>query len=188
MNHDLTTNCHISNFPCSRTRDITSHSMKNLAFHSLLRWKMTLHYQFSLPRLYISLKRWWKNVLLERRSERVKASVKTVQFRFWVAYWRLKWNIGSPEPTNFPSHWRLPFRNFRSCDKNWGYEFWEPVPIRRLFTQCNCVLDTCEPDKPDWKWPSVSYKERHVIYFSWLCVIIPFEPRKSLYCGHRSRY
>ena len=35
----------ISKFPCSLTRNITSHSIKNLAFHSLLRWKMidTLH-------------------------------------------------------------------------------------------------------------------------------------------------
>ena len=30
----------ISNFPCSLTTNITSHSMKDLAFHSLLRWKM----------------------------------------------------------------------------------------------------------------------------------------------------
>ena len=30
----------ISNFSYSLTRNITSHSMKNLAFHSLLRWKM----------------------------------------------------------------------------------------------------------------------------------------------------
>ena len=30
----------MSNFPCSLTRNITSHSMKNLAFHCLLRWKM----------------------------------------------------------------------------------------------------------------------------------------------------
>ena len=32
----------ISNFPCSLTRNITSHSMKNLAFHSLLRWKIII--------------------------------------------------------------------------------------------------------------------------------------------------
>ena len=30
----------ISNFPCSLTRNITSHSLKNLAFHSFLRWNM----------------------------------------------------------------------------------------------------------------------------------------------------
>ena len=30
------------NFPCSLTRNITSHSMKNLAFHSLLEWKMII--------------------------------------------------------------------------------------------------------------------------------------------------
>ena len=41
----------ISNFPCSLTRNITSHSMENLAFHSsLIRWKMTI-----LPILTTSL-------------------------------------------------------------------------------------------------------------------------------------
>ena len=38
------------NFSCSLTRNITSHSMENLAFHSLLRWKMII-----LPILPISL-------------------------------------------------------------------------------------------------------------------------------------
>ena len=32
----------ISNFPCSFTRSNTWHSMKNLAFHRLLRWKMII--------------------------------------------------------------------------------------------------------------------------------------------------
>ena len=32
----------ISKCPCSLTRNITSHSMKNLAFHHLLRWKMII--------------------------------------------------------------------------------------------------------------------------------------------------
>ena len=44
--------CSISNFPCSLTRNITSHSMKNLAFHSFSdkRW---LYYRFSLPHLCV---------------------------------------------------------------------------------------------------------------------------------------
>ena len=46
----------ISNFPCSLTRNITSHSMKNLAFHSLLRCKMTMCYKFTLPHSYIAQK------------------------------------------------------------------------------------------------------------------------------------
>ena len=37
-----------SNFPCSFTRKITSHSMKNLNFHGLLRWKM---FTLSIPHL-----------------------------------------------------------------------------------------------------------------------------------------
>ena len=32
----------MSNFPCSLSRNITSHSMENLAFRSLLRWKMII--------------------------------------------------------------------------------------------------------------------------------------------------
>ena len=44
----------ISNFTRSLTRNITSHSKKNLAFHSLLKWKW-LYYQFSPPHLYFSL-------------------------------------------------------------------------------------------------------------------------------------
>ena len=32
----------MSNFSCSLTRNITSHSKENLAFHSLLRWKMII--------------------------------------------------------------------------------------------------------------------------------------------------
>ena len=61
----------ISNFPCSLTRNITSHSMENLTFHSLLRWKMII-----LPTLITKLThivlRGWENALFEIRSERVK--------------------------------------------------------------------------------------------------------------------
>ena len=52
----------MSNFPCSLTRNITSHSMENMAFHSLLRRKIIilpthyLTYTFSLlkvGRMYV---------------------------------------------------------------------------------------------------------------------------------------
>ena len=58
----------MSTFPCSLTRlTITSPSMKNLAFHSLPRWKMII-----LPLLATSLIQFWDNeVLFELRSERV---------------------------------------------------------------------------------------------------------------------
>ena len=61
----------ISNFPCSLTRIFTSHSMKNLAFHGLLRWKMII-----LPILTISLIHFylkgWENATFYLGSERVK--------------------------------------------------------------------------------------------------------------------
>ena len=56
----------ISIFSCSLTRNITSQSMENLAFHSLLtvheRW---LYYQFSLTHVYISFLKGWENVLFK---------------------------------------------------------------------------------------------------------------------------
>ena len=47
----------ISNFFCSLTRNITSHSMKNLAFHSLLIWEDGYTTYSSLPHLSICLQR-----------------------------------------------------------------------------------------------------------------------------------
>ena len=41
----------ISKFPCSLTRKMTPHSMKNLDFHSLFSWKMII-LPFSVPHLY----------------------------------------------------------------------------------------------------------------------------------------
>ena len=46
----------MSNFPCSLTRNITSHSMKNLAFHSLPRWKMIILPILTTSRMNFSLK------------------------------------------------------------------------------------------------------------------------------------
>ena len=46
----------ISNFSCSLTSNITSHSMKNLAFHSLLRWKMIILPILTTYRTHSSLK------------------------------------------------------------------------------------------------------------------------------------
>ena len=71
------------NFPCSLTRNITSHSMKNLAFcrsHSEIWW---LH-QVSPPH-YIFLQKGSENVLFELGSEKVKE----------VSVW---WTSCSPGP------------------------------------------------------------------------------------------
>ena len=59
----------MSNFPCSLTRNIESHSMKNLTFHSLVKKNdyTNSHY---LTYTFFPLKG-WENVLYELRSERV---------------------------------------------------------------------------------------------------------------------
>ena len=43
---------------CSLTRNITSHSMENLAFHSLLRWKMIILPTLTKSHIHFSLRRW----------------------------------------------------------------------------------------------------------------------------------
>ena len=56
----------ILNFPSILTRNITSHSIMSLAFHSLLSWKLII-----LPILTTSLSQVWENVLFELGSDRV---------------------------------------------------------------------------------------------------------------------
>ena len=61
----------ISNFPCSPNRNITSHSRKNVAFHSSLRWGMIILPILNNSLIHFSLK-CWENALFELGSERVK--------------------------------------------------------------------------------------------------------------------
>ena len=47
----------MSHFSCSLTRNITSHSMENVAFHSLLRWKMIIIQILATPLMHFLFKR-----------------------------------------------------------------------------------------------------------------------------------
>ena len=67
-----------SNFPSSPTRNITSHSKENLAYYSLLRWKMTI---ITNSHLCIFSLKGWENGLFELRSERV--------MRTFSRWWKL---------------------------------------------------------------------------------------------------
>ena len=95
----------ISNFPCSLTRNITSHSMKNLACHSLLRWKMIILPILATSFMHFSLKG-WENVLFELGSESDKHSVtRTVRStaKALVRCIRLPSWSGYPQPAVFAS-------------------------------------------------------------------------------------
>ena len=61
----------MSYFPCSLTRNITSHSVENLAFHSLLRWKMIILPLLTTSLIHFSLKG-LENVLFDIGCERVQ--------------------------------------------------------------------------------------------------------------------
>ena len=58
----------MSNFPCSVTRNITSHSVKNVAFHRLFRWKMIILLILTTS-LVLLHKRLPENVLSELGSK-----------------------------------------------------------------------------------------------------------------------
>ena len=47
----------MSNFSCSSPRNITSHSKENLAFHSLLKWKMIIMQILATSLMYLLFKR-----------------------------------------------------------------------------------------------------------------------------------
>ena len=64
----------ISKFSWSLTRNVTSHNMKNLAFHSLFKWIMIIYYQFSLHHLHISLLRVGRMYFLNLRVKGLVAS------------------------------------------------------------------------------------------------------------------
>ena len=77
----------MSKFLCILTRNMTSHSKENLAFHSLLRWKMILIQ--ILTTLCIFSLEGWENVLFELRSERVNSlmSIKDKTAMYSLAIW-----------------------------------------------------------------------------------------------------
>ena len=79
--------------------------MKNLAFHSLLMWKMVLqYYQLSLLHLYIFSLKGWENVSFELGSERLGVFVATVNWLSSVSSLPLQCSYinGSPQNTNVP--------------------------------------------------------------------------------------
>ena len=78
----------ISSFACGLTRNITSHSMKNLASHSILRWEMII-----LPILTTSL----THFLFERLGE--------------CAFWNWEWKVTARvwNTSRFGVHWTCHF-------------------------------------------------------------------------------
>ena len=64
----------MSKFPCSLARNMTSHSMENLTFHSLLRWKVII-LQILTTSLIQSLFERLGEYTFELRSERVNRTL-----------------------------------------------------------------------------------------------------------------
>ena len=65
----------ISNFSC---RNITSNTMKNLAFHSLLR--RNIYFRFSLHHLYISISKVGRMYIFELGSERLNSGLARIGY------------------------------------------------------------------------------------------------------------
>ena len=74
----------MSNIPCSLTRNMTSHSMENLTFHSLLRWK-TIILQILATSLIELLSAPWDTVLLfEKVLEKVSQNRPCYTMPCWA--------------------------------------------------------------------------------------------------------
>ena len=65
------------------TRNITSLSMKNLAFHTLLRWNMITLPILNTSLIHFSIKG-WEDLLFELRGERVKWWYKFISSRYLI--------------------------------------------------------------------------------------------------------
>ena len=115
-------------FPCSLTRNITSHSMENLGCHQLLRWKMIILPILTTSLIHFSLKG-CENVLFELGSE----SVQRIKSRF------LKWQ-GNLINAQHTDPFSLTFHFWRS---SWGRR----KNVSSIFVDESCTglpqLSTC---------------------------------------------
>ena len=90
--------------PLSFTRNITSHSMKSLAFHSLTTWKIILLPIPTTALIHFSLKG-WENVLFEVGSERAKIAEWTLLFQ--------RTFCKRDSPTSFALHFQVAFAKLK---------------------------------------------------------------------------
>ena len=96
----------IPNFPCSLTINTTTHSMKNLAFHRSLRWKMIILRILIASLIHFYLKG-WENVLFELGSERSRCVPHPKSL--WQISCRSVWGPwGFPVSSNPGSCSRIP--------------------------------------------------------------------------------
>ena len=116
----------MSNFPYSLTRNITSHSMKNLVFHSTQMKDDYRSNSFYITHIHFALKG-WENVLFERERGRVKVEITLqfeskfrfpgAQFRFWqMLRTHLSVNIKAKCRVSWPSLERHGWRQAVKTD------------------------------------------------------------------------
>ena len=120
----------MSNFSCSLTRNITSHSMENLAFLSLLRWKMIIIQILATPLMHF---------LFERLGEGT----------FWAQEWDMiglfSWCLRSNRGMHcviiFAAEWLVVINNIewrRARAVAFSVEFWRMLESTQ--TSQTCVL------------------------------------------------
>ena len=119
------------NFPCSLTRNITSHSIRNLAFHSLLRWKMIILYNFSLSRLHISLEKAWRMYLLSLALEDMDEVANQCGINNTQLYWPLKAGNGHWGVNEYSSH----------HERHAGTPTWDLGQSRHATSRLNSICD-----------------------------------------------
>ena len=93
LNPFIPKNDQVKNFPCSLTRNITSHSMENPALHGLLRWKMIILPILTTSLIHFYLKG-WENVLFEL----VTPSVQPLKLQLMLCRCFRRLSVSSPRP------------------------------------------------------------------------------------------
>ena len=148
----------ISNFSCSLTRNITSHSMENLAFHLLLRWRMIILPIRSLPHQYICLKR-------------------LVECTFWTWEWKgqkrpLPYSLASP-PDSFQTRAsEIALKDFQPRELINKIAF---QPRGREGWVCTCLTPGGCPSGYVWCCVLLLY----ALQFEEWCRFLPFLPPVS---------
>ena len=98
----------MSNFPCSTTRNIPSHSMENLAFYSLFIWELIILMILTTSLVHFSFKE-RENVLFGLGSERVKVG-RMYSLNVGVKLWTLcaaTTDLGSGSASQSTTHTEL---------------------------------------------------------------------------------
>ena len=183
----------MSKFPCSLTRNMTSHSMENLTFHSLLRWKVIILQIIATSLIQSLFERlgeytFWAFWVKGLRSYCNALSLITIIVNHGIVCISLKakhrsirqWFEELPirqREATFLSNLQTWDDHQRNWSRLWSVNFWGEADVKSLFYACQeCIMlyvgrnghgenHTCLP--PQWSsilWAPVCNYSAHNLF------------------------